>query len=635
MKVVDKFLEKFVLSKKQVMFALALIMVMAFIFRVYGLSHESIWHDEAFTINIAEKPITGIISASYYDNNPPLDYIIFHFWIKIFGDSESSTRFLSVIFGVLSIYLIYRVGELLFNKEVGILSSFILSISLYSIKYSQEVRSYSLLVLLILLSNYYFIKTLKGKDSKNFNIKNKNVIGYIIFATAAIYVHIFGLFYIIFQNIYYLFVSKKNIRTWISAQFAILVLLSPWIPGMVGQVTGYANTNTLIISRPGIGDIYNVFKLFSGSDVSLAIFLVIIIVGLVIFSKKEKLMSYKYEKVFVLMWLFVPIVLGFIISQIYTPIFSDRYFIASLPALILLASYALFNLQKPILVSALLMSIVVVNIPSMSDYYQNVHKEQWRDVAKYIDNNSKEGDAILLYPGYGTYGFNYYYKGGNVYTINGSYEIKSQITRNSGVWLVGSEWWNPYTKEGMKQIERELSKTYIRDSYIEFIDINVGYYKKLDPNASVLFLYQKDPTNWSIVQNGSWGMMTYDLRNSPNSPFTFDGYNLLPNKDYTLIYNNKSNSTNDSWTYIAKNISDNNGYIDLKGYSDMCTNSSDSIPKRITVRLVLSNDYDENNQSMAKWDFLKNYLFEDDAIMCNTYGVANGTGMVNGTGIAK
>lgn len=89
MKVVDKFLEKFVLSKKQVMFALTLIMVMSFMFRVYGLDHESLWHDEALTINVAEKTITGIIDSSYYYSHPPLDYIIFHFWIKIFGDSES------------------------------------------------------------------------------------------------------------------------------------------------------------------------------------------------------------------------------------------------------------------------------------------------------------------------------------------------------------------------------------------------------------------------------------------------------------------------------------------------------------------------------------------------------------------
>lgn len=631
MKVVDKFLEKFVLSKKQVMFALTLIMVMSFMFRVYGLDHESLWHDEALTINVAEKTITGIIDSSYYDSHPPLDYIIFHFWIKIFGDSESSTRCLSVIFGVLSVYFIYRVGELLFNKEIGILSSFILSISLYSIKYSQEVRSYSLLILLILLSNYCFIKILKEKDSKNINIKSKNVIGYIIFATAAIYIHLFGLFYIIFQNIYYLFVSKKDIRTWVTAQFAILVLFSPWIPGMVRQMTGYVNTNALYIPRPGIGDIYNIFKLFSGNDVSLVIFAVIIIVGLIIFNRHEQLMSYKYEKVFVLMWLFVPILLGFIISQFYQPIFSDRYFIASLPALILLVSYGLFNFQKPILISALLLSIVVVNIPSMNDYYQNVHKEQWRDVAKYIDNNMKDGDIILLYPGYGMYGFDYYYKGGNVYTINGSYEIKNQITRNPGVWLVGSEWWNPYTVEEMKQVERELSKTYARDSYTKFIDINVGYYKKLDPNINVLYLYQKDPKNWAIIKNGSWGMMSYDLRNSPLN-FTFEGYDLSPNKDYTLIYTNRSNPTNDYWTYIAKKISDNNGYINLKGYSDMC--SSGGIPQRIIVRLVLSDDYDKSNQSMIKWDFMKNYLFENDAIICNTgYDMTNRTGIYNETGI--
>ncbi|MGZ4847178.1 MAG: glycosyltransferase family 39 protein [Halobacteriota archaeon] len=64
--------------------------------------------------------------------------------------------------GVLAIPMIYAVGRQLFNEETGLVAAFILALSSFNIYYSQEVRMYSLIVLLALTSVYF----LSGWESR-------------------------------------------------------------------------------------------------------------------------------------------------------------------------------------------------------------------------------------------------------------------------------------------------------------------------------------------------------------------------------------------------------------------------------------------------------------------------------------
>lgn len=54
-------------------------------------------------------------------------------------------------------------------------------------------------------------------------------------------------------------------------------------------------------------------------------------------------------------------------------------------------------------------------------------------------------------------------------------------------------------------------------------------------NIAHLYLYEKDPSDWSIVDGGAWGKMQYTL-SGPEFNYVFNGHELVPGKDYTLIY---------------------------------------------------------------------------------------------------
>lgn len=112
---------------------LAIILIGLFL-RVYHLQTQSIWFDEAFSVFESKMSLPQLVeTVASVENSPPLYFVFLHYWMMIFGSSESAVRFLSALFGVLAIPVIYLVGRQLFNEEVGLLSAFILAISSFNI----------------------------------------------------------------------------------------------------------------------------------------------------------------------------------------------------------------------------------------------------------------------------------------------------------------------------------------------------------------------------------------------------------------------------------------------------------------------------------------------------------------------
>ena len=54
-------------------------------------------------------------------------------------------------------------------------------------------------------------------------------------------------------------------------------------------------------------------------------------------------------------------------------------------------------------------------------------------------------------------------------------------------------------------------------------------------NTAHLYLYEKDPATWEIVDGGAWGKMKYNL-SGPEFEYVFNGHGLEAGEDYTLIY---------------------------------------------------------------------------------------------------
>lgn len=133
-------------------------------------------------------------------------------------------------------------------------------------------------------------------------------------------------------------------------------------------------------------------------------------------------------------------------------------------------------------------------------------------------------------------------------------------------------------------------------------------------NIGHLYLYEKNPANWMVVDKGAWGKMQYNL-SGPTFDYVFNGHGLLPNTDYSLIYYADPWPGNNPGALIASGTSNDGGNIHLAGSTDLGMDLPDPDDEndRAKIWLVLSNDYD-GAHSMTGWN-PKEYLFEYDKIV--------------------
>jgi len=426
--------------------ALFLVIFLGFSLRFYNLAKESLWIDEGGgVILVAKKPIGHIL-------NPEVDlsistyHVILHYWMQLFGEKEFAVRFPALIFGVLSIFMIYKVGKIIFNQEIGLLSALILSISPFHVHYSQEAKPYSLLMLLSLASIYYFIKFIKSSDEKNFNLKfdsqfhrilnslkNKKDIGiYIVLMLVGIYTHYFFFFLLIFQNIYffiYYIKYKKIVKSWLISQCIIVFIFLLYNPfflkhikwGMKDGLT-YLNPYFSLFS---IIKTFYVFILdfsFINPDYCVpcfyvnpfiiflicAVFLLLIFLGirrLFVYKQNFKEVIFKNKKlVFLILYLTIPVITLYIISFI-IPLFQVRYVIYSSAPLYILVSRGISGFKKSIKIAFVVLLLFLFSFV-LHGYYTDVTKEQWREATNFINEYSEEEDTII-YP-YSTFIFSYY-----------------------------------------------------------------------------------------------------------------------------------------------------------------------------------------------------------------------------------
>lgn len=127
-----------------------------------------------------------------------------------------------------------------------------------------------------------------------------------------------------------------------------------------------------------------------------------------------------------------------------------------------------------------------------------------------------------------------------------------------------------------------------------------------------LHLYQKDPSTWDIIENGSWGKMKYTT-SGQEFEFIFNGYQLTPKQNYTLIY------YPDPWPgngliCLAKSTVNEFGKLYMSESIDTGNLPSENDENNgAKIWLVLSSDVDCENSKMIKWNPTE-YLFEKNLI---------------------
>ncbi len=401
---------------------LGLILLCGAVLRLYGLDSESLWADEGITVKTVSDTFAAMKQILAKAIHPPLHYLILHPLTQAFGNSEFVVRLPSAIFGIVSIFMTYRIGKLLFDTRTGLLAAGLVALSYFQIRYSQEARNYALLNMMSLFSYYYFLNLLRQPS-------RKHSVGYLISTVLLLYTHVYGIFVVLAQNLYMLIrvvVSRKDVRPsllhWLCLQSIAALLFTPWISVIMHHVVTRQSSGAWQ-KTPSLYNLAATFGVYAGSLPLLILFISILLLAAALWIFKPDEMTTephagrfrftRMEPVYILLvWLGTQAILPFFLSQVMTSFYRYRYTIAASIAFYLLVTLGLRQLQRTrFLLPVALACILFFSSLTLQKFYTEPNKERWRDVAAYVDEKAQSRDLLLFTAGFLLESnFNYYSK---------------------------------------------------------------------------------------------------------------------------------------------------------------------------------------------------------------------------------
>ncbi|MCG3211632.1 MAG: hypothetical protein FOGNACKC_05278 [Anaerolineae bacterium] len=409
-----------------------LILLLAFGLRLFKIDAQSIWWDEGHSIFVASQPLAQIPTLPAMDVHPPAYFALLHGWLAVAGSSEFALRYLSLLFGLLLVALLWRFAAELTRpaKLAAPLAALLAAISPLFVAYSQEVRSYTMFTFLALGSTFFLWRMVfSGVRSQESGVRT-NLAGYVVFTAACLYTHYFTIFLLLFQNVVWLYFSlatrhsplatRQKLVRWFGSQLAVLLLFAPQLALAARQVTDYANPNLAPPPLPEyLSRSWQAYTTSLTIDPAparwamLALAAALLLSWVLVFKiQNSKFIIHNF--LFLLGWLAIPLTAYFAVLQL-RPSFEPRYLMFVAPAIFLLLAVGLSelritNYQLPITAPrttqhalrithyALLLITLAALVAGLHSYYtdDSYFKDDSAGVARWLAGNTTPDDIIFV-----------------------------------------------------------------------------------------------------------------------------------------------------------------------------------------------------------------------------------------------
>lgn len=390
---------------------LILVLTVAFMFRFYGLGHESLWNDELSSMHRSSyDTLTMVLDLGVVpDVHPPGYQVLLFFIVKVFGATETTLRFPSALAGVVTVLLIYSFGKTLFNSRTALFAAGMLAVSPMHIWLSQEARPYSILIMLTVMIADLILRYTSCKNRR----RRKAILALIALNVILLsYLHYFGLLVSALAGIALLAYSirRKQDRIAIAISLAIpVVAYLPWIPVMISQ-----SANGSYIANPDMMSLVYLFIEYMGwSKPLLLVFVVLLTLPVLMLLRKK--FTYSSEVLTLVYWIAAPIIVSFVVSLLLNPIFTNRNMMIALPAVILLQAFCISegipNARIGNAIWVLLVFLMIGQLICVRKHYTEPHRNQFREVAYYVAEQVDESEnTVILSSAWNTEYFDYYFR---------------------------------------------------------------------------------------------------------------------------------------------------------------------------------------------------------------------------------
>ena len=393
---------------------LAAVIAIAAGLRLYHLGAESLWLDEIGQALVAQQPLSAILDGvRSHHGAAPLDYLITALTVRT-SHNEWVLRLPSALWGVLSVYWVYRLGRQVHSEMAGLIAAFFLAISPLHIQYSQEVRFYALFVLIALMATEALWRAWKRNDFRAWTV-------YAGLMILGLYTHLYTGLILMFHAVWVLIKwisaqktdakskSGKALRGFVLAGIAISVTFLPWFVYSVLQERGASLFSTPIMALTLIENVLANFG--GGSETWKWLWGLLAVIGIISIGRKSLA-----NAVFLAVWVLVSLPVIIFVDQWVNYFFNIRQVLFVLPIFLLLVGAGITGLALRLghLIrresNKLAEGIVVYSValaftllfgfgawPRINAYYAVAQHEDWRSIGATLADNLSLRDSVILF----------------------------------------------------------------------------------------------------------------------------------------------------------------------------------------------------------------------------------------------
>ena len=380
--------------------ALLAIMLLGAVLRLYGLGFQSLWGGELASWDFGGQ---GTISrVAQEGTQPPLYFMILHFARLIFGDSEWALRLPSAVAGWLCIPAIYLLGKKLYSEREGIMAALLVSVLWAPVYFSQETRPLSLLILLSILTSYFWWDLMLGLRYRG-ELPKREAVWYVVCAVLLAYTHYFGLLLVVLQAAALTALAFDGPRKVALLYAPVALAYLPWLPGMINQFQNGGHPGHGQTTLQALPDS---FQFLFGRSALLVFAAWTLLCFLLLRGWDDVRPRRKGSGVppglLLAGWALGPFVLSYAVSQTSAGVLADENLLVSLPAVYLLVARAVTRtfsgkaagVFQGTVATGLAAASLAYLVFSM-DYYTTPTKEQVREAAAYMLASEDEGTLIV------------------------------------------------------------------------------------------------------------------------------------------------------------------------------------------------------------------------------------------------
>lgn len=456
------------------------ILIAATVLFTYQLEGEGLWLDELTSIQDADQ---GLLAAYRENQLRPLYYFLLMFWMR-FGSSDAWLRSLSVIFAIVSVFLIYRLGRRLSGEAEGLMAALLLTVSPLFINHAQEIRMYVLSLCLGLAGTLFLTDALLTERPQR--PSQRALAGWSLFRLLAIYTVPLNVTLLLPDVLIICLRFRRERAVLFSFGKWLLLLIVLWSPSILSVVQESSPSSNFAAHHsdaapPGLGRLIRPLKFFTvwpfeAQENAIAalfykVFTLLLsgLIGAALIGKHKS-----PALLWVTAWFILPLLPIVVFSYISTPIWVNRYLLFVIPYLFILLAAGFTRLWRQWKIAAVVMGIayLIAAGGGLVHYYTVQERPDYKFNIATIEQYEQPGDAIV-------WGYHYlkplnrYYDGDMDVQWRPTYDIKTPADMQQWISQMPAgydRWWLviDYTAPIEAEFESALAQSYTVEKTFDY-----------------------------------------------------------------------------------------------------------------------------------------------------------------------